>query len=180
MRSSRSLNGGIGARRVASQALAVVSRIVADNIDVRIMAGNATDPRIGPVEALAVGEPVGLEANSDLAAPMISHHGFPRSMTLPAEIRNFLGRLLAQIGRRGIEITIDGIDQVRGCAGVAMFTSDSGPQGLKRHLSVGDGVGGVAAEADLGFRHADLAANRLLESLRTEVFVSGGEVESGN
>lgn len=71
---------------MARQALGVVGRILADDIHVRIVAGDATDAWICPVKALAIGQAVGLEANSQLAAPVIAHHCLPGAMTLAAKI----------------------------------------------------------------------------------------------
>ena len=71
---------------MARQAFGIVGGVLADDIHVRIVAGDATDAWICAVEALAVGETVGLETNGQLAAPVIAYHRFPGAMTLAAKI----------------------------------------------------------------------------------------------
>jgi len=73
---------------VASQALGIVGSFLADNIHVGIMAGYTADTGICTVEALTVGEPVGLESHGQLATPVISNYCLPAAMTLAAKIRN--------------------------------------------------------------------------------------------
>jgi len=64
-------------RGVAGQTFDIVGGILADDIQVRIVTGDATDAGIGAVEALAVGKTVRLEANGQLAAPVIPYNGLP-------------------------------------------------------------------------------------------------------
>ena len=72
---------------MAGLALRIVKRILANNIHVGIMAGDATDSWVRAVEALAIGQTIGLKSNSEFAAPVISNHGLPTAMTLAAEVR---------------------------------------------------------------------------------------------
>jgi hypothetical protein len=71
---------------VAGQAFRVVIRDIPDNILMRIMACHATDAGIGTVEAFAVGQPVRLKAHVGLALPVGTHHSFPATVTLAAEV----------------------------------------------------------------------------------------------
>jgi hypothetical protein len=73
---------------VAAQTFRIVRRIFADNILVRIVAGQTTDAGIGSIEALAVGQAVRLEADIDLTLEMASHHCLPGTVTLAAKARN--------------------------------------------------------------------------------------------
>ena len=84
VRRGRGAGGGGGG--VAGQALPIVGGILAEDINMRIVAGNATDAGIRAIEALAVGEAVGLKADRQFAAPVIANHRLPGAMALPAEV----------------------------------------------------------------------------------------------
>lgn len=85
------------------QAILVITGIVAYQILVWIMASGAADAGISSVEALAVGQTVGLETNVGYASDAISDHCFPGAVALPAKIGDFLGRELIQTARSRIE-----------------------------------------------------------------------------
>jgi hypothetical protein len=72
---------------VAGQTFRVVRGILADKILMRVVASQTTDPRIGSVEASAIRQAVGLEADVDLAVKVAPHNAFPRAMALTAKIR---------------------------------------------------------------------------------------------
>jgi hypothetical protein len=71
---------------VASQALRVVERVVADDSLVWIMAGEAANATIHAVKTFAVRKAVRLEAGVTHAAPPASHYQFPRPMALSAKV----------------------------------------------------------------------------------------------
>ena len=127
------------------------------------MTRNAADSGIRAVKALTVGETVGLEADGQLAAPVISHNRLPGAMTLAAKIRDVLRRPFSEIGWSGIEIAVERIAEVGGCASMAMLAGHAGPQGFVSHFSVRNRVAGVATETDFGFAEFDLASDRLFE-----------------
>src|ERR1700733_8117291 len=93
-------------RSVASQTFGIIGRVFADNVVMRIVAGETTDARIRSVEAPAVGQPIGLESYVDLAMKVASHYRLPRAMTLATEIRDILGRQFPKFRRRGGEISL--------------------------------------------------------------------------
>jgi hypothetical protein len=72
----------------------------------RIVASETTDSRISSVEALAVGQPVRLEAHVDYPPSVASHHRFPAAMTLAAEARYIFGRHLAELRRSGVVLPL--------------------------------------------------------------------------
>ena len=73
---------------MARQAFGIVGAVVSHQVLVGIVAGDATDARVGTVEALAVGESKGLETHIHFAAPRAAHDRFPATVTLPAKIRD--------------------------------------------------------------------------------------------
>jgi hypothetical protein len=148
---------------VACQALWIVGGVLADDILVGIVACNATDARVRAVEAFAIRQTVGLEADGQLAAPVIADYGLPGAMTLAAKIRDVLRRPFSEIGWSGIEIAVERIAEVGGCASMAMLAGHAGPQGFVSHFSVRNRVAGVATETDFGFAEFDLASDRLFE-----------------
>lgn len=162
------------------QAIAIVGRILADDVLVRIVASDATDARIGAVEALAVGQTIRLKANRQFAAPVIPHHRFPGAVTLAAEIRDLFRRSLAEIGRSGIEIAVERIGEMRGCPGMTMLAGHAGAQGFESHFSVRHRASGVTTEADFRFAEFDLASDCFFETARFEVLVPGREIETRN
>src|SRR5580700_1922611 len=146
----------------------------------RIMAGDAADARIGAVEAFAVGQTVGLEADGQLAAPVVPDNRFPGAMTLAAEIRDVFRRPLAEIGRSGGKIAVSSIDEVSTGAGMTMLAGHSGAQRVVGHFAVRDCVAGVTAETDFGLAQFDLASNGFFEVLRFQILIAGGEIETRN
>ena len=70
----------------------IVSGIFADDVLVRIVAGHTTDARVGAVEALAVGQAIGLEANVNLAVKVTSDDAFPGAMALAAKVGEIFRR----------------------------------------------------------------------------------------
>jgi hypothetical protein len=113
---------------MARQTLAIVGRILPDNIHMRVMTCDATDARIRPVKALTVRQSIRLKPDRQFSAPMIAHHSFPGSVTLPAKIRNVFRRFFAQIRRRRIEFAIQCVAHMAARSRVTVFTGHSGPQ----------------------------------------------------
>jgi hypothetical protein len=72
---------------VARETLRIVIGNIPHHLLVRIVAGNATDARIGSIETSAVGQPVRLEADIRRPFPMGAHHSFPTPMALTTEVR---------------------------------------------------------------------------------------------
>lgn len=83
--------------RMAGLALCVVMGGNAINGFVWIMTGSTTDSRVIHVETLAVGQPVRLKANIADAVRPVLRHVFPGAVTLPAELRAFLGAHARQL-----------------------------------------------------------------------------------
>src|SRR5271157_3702349 len=75
---------------VAGQTLWVVIERLAAQFVVRVMAREATDPRVIRVVALAARQPVRLEANVPYPQVTLKHNLFPRAVTLPAEVGDLL------------------------------------------------------------------------------------------
>lgn len=94
---------------MTGQAFSIVRRVFTDEILMRVVAGETADSRIGAVEALAVGQPVRLEAHVDHTPSVASHHRLPAAMTLTAEARYIFGRHLAELWRSGIELPLQGV-----------------------------------------------------------------------
>ena len=110
---------------MAGQTFNVVGGVVAYQGLMRIVARNTADTRIGSVKALAISQTIGLEANVDDTAGMISYHRFPGAMTLAAEVRDLLRGQLLQIRRRRIIDPPDRIQQVRARSRVAVLAGNS-------------------------------------------------------
>lgn len=90
-------------RRVAGYALGIVEGRTADHIPVRVVAGHTTDAWIRSIEAFAIGQPVGLEADVRRTPPVASDHRLPCSMALAAKAGEVLGGRGAQVGRKSVE-----------------------------------------------------------------------------
>jgi len=71
---------------MARQTFHIVRSIIAYQVLVRIVAGGARDPRIGPAETFAVRQPVRLKANIYNPARVVPNHSFPTAMALSAEV----------------------------------------------------------------------------------------------
>ena len=67
----------------------------------RIVAGGAADALVISQKALTIGQTIGLKADILLAKQAQADHGFPRAMTLAAEIRHLFGGHLAQLPGMG-------------------------------------------------------------------------------
>lgn len=115
------------------------------------MTRNAADSGIRAVKALTVGETVGLEADGQLAAPVISHNRLPGAMTLAAEIRDIFRRPLAEVRGSGVEIAVERVAEVDGRASVTMLAGHARPERVVSHLTVCNRVAGVTAETHFGF-----------------------------
>src|SRR5258708_24296503 len=99
-------------------------------------------------------------------------------MALTAKVRDVLGRLLTEVRRRGLEIAVKGIAEMRECARMAMLARHSRAQSFRRYLAVGHCVSGMTTEADLSFVECDLAPDGLLKIARFQVGISHGVVEA--
>ena len=76
---------------MARQTLRIIGGILANYLTMRIMATHATEPPVHSVEALAVGQPVGLKTNICFAPKLnVLGHGLPCPMTLAAKMGNIL------------------------------------------------------------------------------------------
>ncbi len=104
----------------------IVGRRIAYQLLVRIVAGDAADPGVGAVEAFAIGETVGLEANIGLAMPVAAHHCLPTAMALSAEIRQVFGGQAAELLRHGAHVAFDHAGEMGAGADVAVFAGDTG------------------------------------------------------
>ena len=156
----------------------IIGSVLANDILVRVVTSNATDARIGAVEALTVGQTVGLKANGQLTAPMIPNHRLPRAMALTAKIRDVFRRPLPQIRGSRFEIAIERIAEMNGSAGMTMFARNPRPQRFVSHLAVCDRVAGMTTETHFGFAEFDRASDCFVEVARFQVFVSGREVQT--
>ena len=98
----------------------------------RVMAGKATDARIGAVEALAIRQPERLEAHIDRTAPIAAHNRFPRAMALSAEVRNIFRGELLQIRRCCFKgLPLNRRQHVGICSAMAVLATDSWLELLK-------------------------------------------------
>src|SRR5277367_6385652 len=113
----------------------------------RIVAGDAADSGIGAVEALAIGQPIRLEAHVGLASPVAAYDRLPGAMAFSAEIRQVLGREASQLRRHCTQIAFEHAGIMRARADVAMFAGDSWFRDSEVDLVIDDGPGCVAAEA---------------------------------
>src|SRR5271156_3800413 len=95
----------------------------------RVMTGDAADARIGPVEALAVHQAIGLEADVGLASPVVPHNRLPTAVALAAEVRNVCGGQFSQAWRDGAHVALHDASQVGAGAGVAVFAGESRLEG---------------------------------------------------
>ena len=74
-------------RSVASETPGIVGSRTSVYVHVRIVTSHAADASVGAIEALAVSQPIGREADIHLPEPQMRHHRRPRSVALAAEIR---------------------------------------------------------------------------------------------
>jgi hypothetical protein len=99
-------------------------------------------------------------------------------VTLPTEIGERFGRHVLEAGRRRAEVAHCGVGCVVERALVTMRTGDAGMKGPERELVGGDGVAGVAAEAQLRIHRRELAPHRLLQRLRRQPLVACGNAKA--
>src|SRR5438445_279717 len=88
--------------RVARLALRIIRCRRGDHRLMRIMARYATDPPVSRIVAFTIGQPVGLEPHVVLIMRTIRRDVGPRSMALPAEVRNLLRAQSRQLPHCGI------------------------------------------------------------------------------
>ena len=96
----------------------------------RIVTGQTADSRISSVKAFAVRQPVRLEAHVDYPPSMASHHRLPATMTLAAEARYIFGRHLAELWGSGIELSLQGVQQMRVGAHMTMLAPHTRLHGI--------------------------------------------------
>ena len=117
---------------------------------VRVVAGQATDPRIVLVETLTEGQAVRLKSNILDTLQVHQFHLHPRAVAGAAKVRQVSRIQLAwieNVGRTGIP-GLDGGD-VLGARTVARLAGDARSHALNFEAGAADGAGRVTAKAGL-------------------------------
>ena len=146
----------------------------------RIVTGQAANARIGSVEALAVRQPVRLEAYVDYPPSVASHHCFPAAMTLTAEARYIFGRHFAELRWSGIELSLQGVEQMSIAAHVTMLAPYAWLHGIEVQLAVLGRVGGMTAKAILRFTMQKLAPECFFQRVRGQRGVPDRDIQTLN
>ncbi len=140
----------------------------------RVVAGDATDTRIGAVEALTVGHAIRLEANVDFTSPAAAHNRFPGSMALSAKVRDIFSGKLPQVrGRRLVCLILKRAHQMSTRPGVTVLAGNAGFQVGELQLPHGHGARGVAAKTVLRLTSPQFPSDRFIQILRRQGLVSG-------
>jgi len=160
---------------MAGETFCVITRCVSHDLSMGVVAGHAADPRVVAVVAAAVGETIGLEANIRLSTPMTSDRCLPSAMALAAKIRHIFCRWLANLRWGGDSFRVGkNRHEMRVRIGMAAFAGNAGLHGCKIQIVIEDGMRGMTVEAGLRLLFRDWSSNGLIQRLRTQTFIAGG------
>src|SRR5437667_5900882 len=168
-------------RGVAREASSIVKRRRLFNLLMRIVTCGAANPHIRRVVALAVGQPVRLEADVVDVMWAVGRNLRPRAVALAAEIRHLLGSQLAQL-RHPCVLDVAGLRRagVLLAGPMAALAQHARRQPLHLHLAFTNRVGRMAAEAVRGVPNTHPAARGLLEGFGMQTRGAHGEIEPAN
>lgn len=164
---------GIILRRVTRQTFRIVGFFILHKILVRIVAGNAAHPWIGPVEALAVGKPVWLKAHVYRSPPVTSHNRFPCAMALAAEVRDIFRSELSQIGWCSpISFALNRSQHVGISSGVAVLAGYTGLERLQMQRSLCHAASRMATETVAWLTLSEFPSHRFIKVLRSQILIT--------
>ncbi len=145
----------------------------------RVVAGETRDTLVVDVEALAIGQAIGLEANiAGTVRPVLSHI-VPGTVALAAELRAVFGVHSSQLLHlEELCISLFQPSEMVFGRSMAMLALHAGLQCCLVQFSVVNGSGGVAAKAGLNFVQADSPANAFVEGGRMQRLVPYRDVEA--